>query len=223
MARATKTTTAPKTKRDKTAAPSTSPESAPRKRRFRPGTVAMREIRRFQKSNKLLMRVAPFQRLVRHLAGGCVPEGAEAYRFKEGAIRAMQEATEAQMVRVLRNANMAAVRNGTRVTVQGDDISFVLSVQNPAHRDTSVLSRDDASVFGITDPAIRRMCRRAGIKRMNKQVYEVVRDAVVDFIQTTLNRAVIRTDHARHKTISATDVAFGLQSHGTTLLGYGAF
>ena len=36
--------------------------------RFRPGTVALREIRRYQKSTELLIRKLPFQRLVREIA-----------------------------------------------------------------------------------------------------------------------------------------------------------
>ena len=44
------------------------PAAKPRRHRFRPGTVALREIRRYQKSTELLIRRMPFQRLVREIA-----------------------------------------------------------------------------------------------------------------------------------------------------------
>jgi histone H3 len=59
-------------------------------RRFRPGTVALREIHRYQKLNDLLIRKIPFQRLVREVAGKMCPT----LRFQSTAILALQEASE---------------------------------------------------------------------------------------------------------------------------------
>ena len=61
--------------------------------RYRPGTVALREIRRYQKSTDLLLRKLPFQRLVREVANEM-----KAVRFQANAIAALQEATEAYVV-----------------------------------------------------------------------------------------------------------------------------
>lgn len=63
-------------------------------RRFRPGTVALREIRRYQKSTDLLLRKLPFQRLVREIA----QEHKENLRFQSSAVLAIQEATESYLV-----------------------------------------------------------------------------------------------------------------------------
>lgn len=62
--------------------------------RFRPGTVALREIRRFQKSTDLLIRRLPFQRLVREIA----QEFKADLRFQTSAVQAIQEAAEAYLV-----------------------------------------------------------------------------------------------------------------------------
>ena len=62
--------------------------------RFRPGTVALREIRRFQKSTDLLIRRLPFQRLVREIA----QEFKADLRFQSSAVQAIQEAAEAYLV-----------------------------------------------------------------------------------------------------------------------------
>ncbi len=62
--------------------------------RFRPGTVALREIRRYQKSTELLIRRLPFQRLVREIA----QEYKADLRFQSSAVQAIQEAAEAYLV-----------------------------------------------------------------------------------------------------------------------------
>ncbi len=62
--------------------------------RYRPGTVALREIRRYQKSTDLLIRKLPFQRLVREVAQAYKTD----VRFQSNAIMALQEAAEAYLV-----------------------------------------------------------------------------------------------------------------------------
>lgn len=88
-------------------------------RRFRPGTVALREIRRYQKSTELLMRKLPFQRLVREIAGDIKND----LRFQATAIVALQEATEAYMVSLFEDTNLAAI-HAKRVTIMGKDIAL---------------------------------------------------------------------------------------------------
>ena len=65
--------------------------------RFRPGTVALREIRRYQKSTELLIRKLPFQRLVREIAQDFKTD----LRFQSSAVLALQEASEGESCRVL--------------------------------------------------------------------------------------------------------------------------
>jgi len=63
--------------------------------RFRPGTVALREIRKFQKSTDLLIRKLPFQRLVREIAQDFNARNMGDFRFQSSAMAALQEAAEA--------------------------------------------------------------------------------------------------------------------------------
>ena len=81
--------------------------------RYRPGTVALREIRRYQKSTELLIRKLPFQRLVREIAQDL---GKINIRFQSGAIMALQEASEAYLVGLLEDSNLCAV-HAKRVTI----------------------------------------------------------------------------------------------------------
>ena len=79
---------------------------SPDRRRYRPGTVALREIRRYQKSTDLLLRKLPFQRLVREIAQGVKPD----LRFQGSAIVALQEAAEAYVVGLMEDSNLSAVQ-----------------------------------------------------------------------------------------------------------------
>ena len=88
-------------------------------RRWRPGTVALREIRRYQKSTELLIRKLPFQRLVREIAH----EYRVDLRFQSAAIYALQEASEAFLVGLFEDANLCAM-HGKRVTIMKRDLDL---------------------------------------------------------------------------------------------------
>ena len=85
--------------------------------RFRPGTVATREIRKYQKSTDLLIRKLPFQRLVKNIAHDIKTDT----RFQSSAVLALQEASEAYLVGLFEDTNMCAV-HANRVTIMEKDI-----------------------------------------------------------------------------------------------------
>jgi histone H3 len=85
--------------------------------RFRPGTVALREIRRYQKGTELLLRKAPFQRLVREVAAA----HKDGLRFQASAVAAIQEATESYVVSLLSDTNLCAL-HARRVTIMPRDV-----------------------------------------------------------------------------------------------------
>jgi histone H3/H4 len=88
--------------------------------RYRPGTVALREIRKYQKSTELLIPRSPFQRLVREI----VQEYIKDTRFTRQSLTAMQEAAEKYLVDVFEWCNLAAI-HAKRSTIQPRDIAFV--------------------------------------------------------------------------------------------------
>ena len=90
-------------------------------RRFRPGTVALRQIRKYQKSTELLIRKLPFQRLVREVVQEMFKT--ESYRFQSTAILALQEASESFLVHMFEQCNDICL-HGKRVTVQQRDIQL---------------------------------------------------------------------------------------------------
>ena len=92
--------------------------------RFRPGTVALREIRRYQKSTELLIRKLPFQRLVREIA----QEFKTDLRFQSSAIAALQEAAEAYLVGLFEDTNLCAI-HAKRVTIMPKDIQLARRIR----------------------------------------------------------------------------------------------
>lgn len=92
--------------------------------RYRPGTVALREIRRYQKSTELLIRKLPFQRLVREIAQDFKPD----LRFQNSAIAALQEASEAYLVGLFEDTNLCAI-HAKRVTIMPKDIQLARRIR----------------------------------------------------------------------------------------------
>ena len=88
-----------------------------RPRRYRPGTVALREIRKYQKSTELLIRKLPFQRLLREISFSIKKD----LRWQSTAILALQEAAEDYLVRMFQEVNFCAIHGG-RQTIQIKDM-----------------------------------------------------------------------------------------------------
>ena len=87
--------------------------------RYRPGTVALREIRRYQKSSDLLVRKLPFQRLVREIAADFKTD----LRFQESGMSALQEASESYLVALLEDTNLLTIHRNC-VTIKPKDIQL---------------------------------------------------------------------------------------------------
>ena len=90
-----------------------------RTHRYRPGTVALRQIRKFQKGTELLLRKAPFQRLLRETA----QSQKEGLRWSASAVAAVQEATESYIISLLSDANLCALHT-RRVTAMPRDLQL---------------------------------------------------------------------------------------------------
>ena len=92
--------------------------------RYRPGTVALREIRRYQKSTELLLRKLPFQRLVREIAQDYKTD----LRFQSTAVMALQEAAEAYLVGLFEDTNLCAI-HAKRVTIMPKDVQLARRIR----------------------------------------------------------------------------------------------
>ncbi|XP_040915392.1 uncharacterized protein LOC121195793 [Toxotes jaculatrix] len=237
------------TKAARKSAPATGGVKKPH--RYRPGTVALREIRRYQKSTELLIRKLPFQRLVREIAQDFKTD----LRFQSSAVMALQEASEAYLVGLFEDTNLCAI-HAKRVTIMPKDIQLARRIRGERSHLTSTLQscmnkglchtqavkmsgrgkggkglgkggakrhrkvlRDN--IQGITKPAIRRLARRGGVKRISGLIYEETRGVLKVFLENVIRDAVTYTEHAKRKTVTAMDVVYALKRQGRTLYGFG--
>ena len=105
-------------------------------RRYKPGTVALREIRKYQKSTDLLMRKLPFARLIKEITqdysgmNGC---GVAATRWTKEAILMLQEASEAFLIGLFADSLLCSVHS-KRVTVQTKDLNLARAIRGGSHR-----------------------------------------------------------------------------------------
>ena len=97
---------------------------AKKKRRWRNGTVALREIRKYQKSTQPLLRQLPFMRLVREIA----QEFKSDLRWNPQAFAALQHATEAYLVGVFEDTNLCAI-HAHRVTIMPKDMQLARRIK----------------------------------------------------------------------------------------------
>ncbi|XP_054613690.1 uncharacterized protein LOC129170309 [Dunckerocampus dactyliophorus] len=180
------------TKAARKSAPATGGVKKPH--RYRPGTVALREIRRYQKSTELLIRKLPFQRLVREIAQDFKTD----LRFQSSAVMALQESSEAYLVGLFEDTNLCAI-HAKRVTIMPKDIQLARRIRGER---------------GITKPAIRRLARRGGVKRISGLIYEETRGVLKVFLENVIRDAVTYTEHAKRKTVTAMDVVYALKRQG---------
>jgi histone H3 len=106
--------------------PSSDAPKERKKRRYKQGTVALREIRKYQKGTQLLIQKAPFQRLVREITRDCSTE--KEFRFQGAALLALQAATESYMTNVMEDTNLCAI-HAERVGIQGKDMRLALRIR----------------------------------------------------------------------------------------------
>jgi len=99
------------------------------KRRYKPGTLAIREIRKYQKSTDLLIRKLPFARLVREI---CNEFTDQPMRWTAEALLALQESSEDFLVHLFEDCNLCAI-HAKRVTIMPKDMQLARRIRGPIY------------------------------------------------------------------------------------------
>mmetsp|Transcript_28482 Transcript_28482/g.20576 ORF Transcript_28482/g.20576 Transcript_28482/m.20576 type:complete len:111 (-) Transcript_28482:68-400(-) len=77
------------------------------------------------------------------------------------------------------------------------------------------------TINGVTQPAIRRLARRGGVKRISALIYPEARNVLKTFLESIVKDSVTYCEHAKRKTVTALDVVYALKRQGRTLYGFG--
>ena len=82
--------------------------------------------------------------------------------------------------------------------------------------------KNKPTIEGVTKPAIRRLARRGGVKRISFGIYKEIRDVLQNFLTSVVRDSITYTEHAKRKTVTAMDVVYALKRQGRTLYGFGS-
>ncbi len=170
-------------------------EGAKRPHRFRPGTVSLKEIRKMQKSNKLMLREAPFRREFKKIV---TDNYRDEIRFQNGVIKAIQSFTETRLVRLLDFAQTIALV-GKREGVQDTDMKLAAESLSPEIKAVSI----PKGGVTIAHKSLERVARRAGVKRTRATLYTEITSRVAPQIMAAVAKnAISLMEHSRTKTVS---------------------
>lgn len=161
--------------------------------RFRPGTVALREIRRYQKSGECMIQHLPFDRLVRETTKEF---SYVKLRFSEDVIEHLQSFVESCLVNIYTDAQTLAI-HAKREGVNNFDLELVWKLSSlPQHSS----KREEI----ISNAPLQRLARRGGIKRVNNlaEFYDVSRAIINTILNSILNAAANYTELLSSKTIT---------------------
>ena len=185
-------------------------ESAAKPHRFRPGTVALRQVKAIQKMSTLQMQKLPFSKQVRAIASSFTDENLN-IRFTEDAMLLMQEFVEKEIVDLFRKANKFAIHAG-RETVNVSDYSLFSQLYEAMPLSDTVVETDDKA--SLTDPGIQRLGRRGGVIRISVPFYNCVRQFVKEFLTFHIRNIITVVTHSRRQTVSVKSIQDGLHLSG---------
>ena len=77
------------------------------------------------------------------------------------------------------------------------------------------------NIMGISKPAIRRLARRGGVKRISSLIYDEARSVLKIFLEQIIRDSVTYTEHSKRKTVTALDVVYALKKNGRSMYGFG--
>lgn len=180
----------------------------PHKRRFRPGTVALRNIRKQQRAAKLQVQHAPFRRACMDVA---LLHVADKPRFSADFLNMYQEYVEARVVAWFEGANLLALHSG-RQTVAAKDVHAYISLKEAA-----LFPGDPAHAVTLSNEGLRRLSQRAGVKMIGAAAFTAVKQYLHRLLDTHFRAMcqMLRRDHK--KTLDGEHVKQALTLLGVTM------
>lgn len=176
--------------------------------RYLPGTKALMEIRKHQKSTELLLRKLPFERAVRSIAEELNQSptlGLGSIHFGQGSIDALQHFVEQRVVTLCSNAQELAI-HGNRDGVNETDIQLAWKMTEPLFPFVTT------QIEEVGDNGIERLAYRAGVKRKGAGMYSMSRCYIFSLVNTVLFQALHFVKYRNVITVGIRDLQAAFQS-----------
>jgi len=187
--------------------------------RFKPGTVALRDIRKLQKVfNRVILAKAPFEKVIRAL----VKNKGHNVKISKQVFLILQYYLESYIVGILHQSNLAAVHAG-RVKLLPEDIDFILALEDQSLplsvniedvKETEEVAIDTKS---ITAPALQRLARQGGVKTMSNECVDVIRNLILMKAGIICDAVIVVNNQGGTKTIMPSDIYNALEYLGIRL------
>jgi histone H2B len=175
--------------------------------RFLPGTVALREIRKYQKSTDLILQKAPFERNIRSFAGEC----REDIRFSAGVPESIQGFIELRMAYIFADAQALAIHAGRQgINAEDMKLAFQRVVNNSLKTNMGTKMPESVPLASL-----KHLSRRGGVKIVGGDVYEEAENQMAIMMETLTKAFCTFVEHSRAVTVFEDDVMAALQ-----MLGY---
>ncbi len=198
-----------------------SSDSGKRPHKFLPGTVALREIRRYQngkEATKLLLQRLPFDRMIRQLAGEM---GDKDIHFGAGSLMSIQHFTE-QKVTDLIKASVSLALHAKREGVKASDVQMAwdLTYQWVPQTSTEAALDDTNTEEGEEEKPMKgtngmvRLGRRGGAKRIGKDAFPVIRRFIHSLVSIMLSRTIEILRYRKVITVGLTDLETSVSTFG---------
>lgn len=174
--------------------------------KFKPGTVATREIRRYQKSTELLLQKTPFSKVVRHITNELYQEENKIH-FGAGSLIAIQTFVEQTVTRLLRETVDITI-HASREGINDSDVRL-------AWKDVfdwvPKIEKNDI-IEKIGSNGIERLGRRGGVKRTNAISYGAVREFMYSLTYLLMQRTLMFMKHRGVITVGSQDLENAIQT-----------
>lgn len=170
--------------------------------RFRPGTVALREIKKYQKSSINLTQFAPFERFVRVSVYKQKNNDNMNIQFSNGSLQFLHEVIENKIILLFNKAQKLALHS-KRTSVNVNDIQMINELNNENNILNKFTNYDEQF---IVNNAIVRLARRSGVKRLDHNVYDIIRIYANKLISTILYLTIAIVYHRRAINITVRDI-----------------
>lgn len=193
--------------------PKRSKRSSPRAtegRRSRPGTVALRQIKKEQKNVEFSLRKATFKRLTK--AAMSSQRGVTVERISATALNSLQAQLEGFAVKLIKRAGDIAINRGL-VTVQAKDVEFAFSLCGGNHIHEEEDSRQELAKH-LESQSVKKLARKAGVKRIGKVAIESIKHLILDELVDLLRIAMNRCVFSKRKTLALKDVKHAAKELG---------